>query len=339
MAWKTYEAAYIPLLITTLISLVASAEHFFHIKHITIQALFIRSLLVFPIASLLAAAGGRNHETAVWVEVAIGLLEGYVLMLFFGIFIGWGWMKGDVENALLQSKFTQRRFYFCRKQWGREFSDGREVVASARLQIYQFAIIKPLVALVTAITYTVTHDEPRQGQTLVLGIINFFSIVIALKAIMNVYFALKKQKLLKGLRPATKFTVVKALLGFIILNGLLFAPLIEDDVIPTPAFICSEEELLSDKKVDCHSQLEFFIVLIEAMILASVAAFVFRVSDIEHLPTNLLQPGSRCQLLCQTFAITDVTGKLLHRPTEMKDVEANSSENTDGNQVGGISIS
>mmetsp|Transcript_33977 Transcript_33977/g.41907 ORF Transcript_33977/g.41907 Transcript_33977/m.41907 type:complete len:161 (+) Transcript_33977:421-903(+) len=120
MGWNLYAlpALLTPFAITWLICAIASAEHFINIKQASFQGVYIRALLIFPLTSCLAIIGGIDKSITPWMEVLIGMIEGYVLILFMGLYIGWGWTQGDVHKVLLDFERTKYPCYMCCRSWG-----------------------------------------------------------------------------------------------------------------------------------------------------------------------------------------------------------------------------
>mmetsp|Transcript_3980 Transcript_3980/g.4596 ORF Transcript_3980/g.4596 Transcript_3980/m.4596 type:complete len:149 (-) Transcript_3980:624-1070(-) len=138
MTWETPAVALIPLGLTVFIYCTATTEHLVQVRHLFFQAVYCRTLLLFPLVSLFAFIGGLSREAAVWAQVAIATIEGYTLILFFGLFTVWGWSLGNVYEALLKSRYTKTRFYFCKRGCGTEFENGTSALASIQRQVYQF---------------------------------------------------------------------------------------------------------------------------------------------------------------------------------------------------------
>mmetsp|Transcript_33976 Transcript_33976/g.41904 ORF Transcript_33976/g.41904 Transcript_33976/m.41904 type:complete len:408 (+) Transcript_33976:421-1644(+) len=315
MGWNLYAlpALLTPFAITWLICAIASAEHFINIKQASFQGVYIRALLIFPLTSCLAIIGGIDKSITPWMEVLIGMIEGYVLILFMGLYIGWGWTQGDVHKVLLDFERTKYPCYMCCRSWGSEITDGNRAVRSLRTKIYQYIIVRPSISLVDAIYYAVTGKSLGTGYALVLAAVRLVSVLIAIRALVTLYFALKKSNLLTGLKGFRKLSIIKALLFVVVLNSLLFNPLISRDIMKVPDYICSSEDLMLDA-TNCKVQLEAWIFVLEALVLIIIAAFVFRADDMDSLPKEYLKPTSRRRLFVHIFTLHDVVSSFIRRP-------------------------
>ena len=107
-------------------------------------------------------------------------------------------------------------------------------------QVLQVGIVKPLATLVEAIIYQVNSKTHRIAFNL-LNAVSAISVIIALIALLRVYKATNHAPglPLKNHNVVSKFIILKALFFLLIVNNLLFEPLIEGNSIPIPDWLCA----------------------------------------------------------------------------------------------------
>jgi len=280
----------IPLGLTALFAVEVWLAHLTNVRRLAIQALYLRIVICFPLVSLIAVFGGAFAAFFEAAEVLVGMVEGYVFVLFLALILSWAWEHGDVYSALLSSKVTNRWFSCGMHACGSYYGSGEAILRSFCWQVYQFAIVRPLIKIIDATTMQV--EGSPNALTLILGAINLVSIVIALKALLSLYRALRGAvpdpkravegteplNLLKGLKAFRKFFIVKAMLGFLVLNNLVFRNLIADGKMPVPDFLCDAGDALRD----CEARYLAFLFSLEVFLLAFLSVFVFRPSDLKE---------------------------------------------------------
>lgn len=329
-----------PLGLTLAVFLVFVGEHFWEVKHARFQAVYIRSVLLFPVAATLAFFGGLKYAALPWVEVVLALLEGYVFVLFFGLFVGWAWCKGDVHANLQCSARSSVCCYTSCGGCGPRYGSGKAALASIRMQMYQFALVKPLVNLAKAVSIERTGEVTNPVMA-ISSLFNLVTIIFALRGVLNLFYALKKggsknktsaavqveprdpkhetgtQNLLEGLGAFQKFLVIKSFLFFTMLNSVLLNKLIEDGTFKAPATLCdafdqTDPALLAK---ECHGRFEAWVVMLESCILVVFASLNFRPHSVDSLAAEHRRGGeSRCNLAMRVLALGDVCGSFLVPP-------------------------
>jgi hypothetical protein len=330
---KPSEAMYVvPLIVVAAAFLVLLVEHILNVKHARFQGVYLRSVFIFPLVSVLAFVGGQNYHVLPWIEVLIGMIEGYIFMLFFGLFVGWAWHKGDVYANMFGSARTRVACYTAVCSCGPRYSSGKAALLSIQWQMYQFAVVKPLVNVAKAVSEISTGEVTKPVQ-FVTAVFNFVSIVVALKAVLGLYQALTKgpgvghdgkvvdskinHNLLQGLSAASKFIVIKTFLFFIVLNGLVVVPLIESDTLKAPPPLCDVlDSAAPDYKLACHSRFEAWIIMLESALIMLLGVFCFRHHSIDALEEQHKTSAcktSACSLFISIFKFWDVV-TVLPRP-------------------------
>merc|ERR1712137_290691 len=140
---------------------------------------------------------------------------------------------------------------------------------------------------------------------------------------LTLYRGLGSGKLMKGLYPFTKFTIVKALVLFIVINNLLFFNLIEDGKIAVPKYFTANLDPNSDNYDDEKShRLVSFIFQIETFILMILSLWSFRPSDMDIFDDGLEDRPAHerqfCYFVKTIFHFTDFF-KLVKPPQEKLD--------------------
>jgi hypothetical protein len=327
-----------PLMVVAVAFFVLLGEHLLVVKHVRFQGVFLRSVFIFPLVSVLAFVGGQYYHALPWVEVAIGLIEGYIFMLFFGLFVGWAWCKGDVYANMLGSARTRVACYTPIRSCGHRYSTGEAALTSIKWQMYQFAVVKPLVNLAKAVS-EVKSGEVTQPVQLITAIFNLISIVVALRAVLGLYYALSKgpgvdadgkvvdsklnHNLLHGLSAAYKFLIIKTFLFFIVLNGLVVVPLIVSDKLKAPAALC---DVLNPAAADfthaCHARFEAWIIMLESAIIVLFAVFCFRPYSLNSLDDEhkIIGEQNACSIFLSVFKFWDVVTVLPRPPDSVRTV-------------------
>jgi hypothetical protein len=321
----------VPALLVAAGFVVLLVEHLLNVKHTQFQGVYLRSVLIFPLVSTLAFVGGLYYHAFPWIEVVIGLVEGYIFMLFFGLFVGWAWCKGDVYANMIGSARTRVACYTPVASCGHRYSSGKSALASIQLQMYQFAVIKPLVNVAKAVSET-TSGEVTKPVQFITAFFNLVSIVVALRAVLGLYYALTKgpgvgrdgkvvdskinHNLLQGLSAAYKFIIVKTFLFFIVLNGLVVEPLITSGKLTAPSPLCEVlNSAAPDYSVACHARFEAWILMLESLLIMIVAVFCFRHHSIDAIDEKYKEKdgNNTCSLIISVFKFWDVV-TVLPRP-------------------------
>jgi hypothetical protein len=322
-----------PLGLTVAVFLLFAGEHFWEVKHARFQALFIRSVLLFPVTATLAFFGGLNYAALPWVDVVIALLEGYIMILFFGLYVGWAWCKGDVYANLLCSARTNVCCHTPCSRCGPPYGSGKAALASIRLQMYQFVIVKPLVNLAKAVSVEQTGQLDIQVFTTPFQLV---SMIFALFGVLNLSHALQKggsqsktsakvgpqdeagtNNLLDGLQAFQKFVVMRTFLLFVALYSTVIKKVIEDGTLKAPATLC--EALNQTDPVlfaeECHGRFEAWVVMVVMLILVLFAALYFRPHSVDSLSAEHRRgEESRGYLAMRVLALGDVCSSFLVPP-------------------------
>mmetsp|Transcript_17090 Transcript_17090/g.20703 ORF Transcript_17090/g.20703 Transcript_17090/m.20703 type:complete len:365 (+) Transcript_17090:48-1142(+) len=324
----TLVALLVPFAFTTAAVLGASVVHLMNVKHVIFQGLYIRILLVFPLVSVLSIIAAIKYSLSFWMEVIVSLLEGYILLFFVGLFIGWAWRQGDPYKCLIESKWTRYPSKLCFRFgcYKKPFKTPEEAVNFILLCIYQYIVIRPGIALAVAIFYAVEGREPSRWTLFILAVIRVISIAVALLSLGRLYWALKTADLLTGLKGFRKLTIVKFLLTMIVFNSLVLSPLITNEKILVPNFLCSDAEL-AENKDDCQNALVQWILLLETSVLTFIAVLVFRVHEFFHVPEQYLKPGPWYSVCYRVLLINDVATNLLRAPVDHGNVIPNKEKN------------
>lgn len=320
----------VPLMVVAAAFLVLLVEHLLNAKHARFQGVYLRSVLIFPLVSALAFVGGQYYHLFPWIEVFIGMIEGYIFMLFFGLFVGWAWCNGDVYANMFGSARTRVACYTPVGSCGHRYSSGKAALASIQWQMYQFAVVKPLVNLAKAVSELKSGEVTKPVQ-LITGFFNLVSIVVALRAVLGLYYALTKgpgvgrdgkvvdskinHNLLQGLSAAYKFIVIKTFLFFIVLNGLVVVPLIIAGTLKAPPQLCDVlDSTAPDFTHACHSRFEAWIIMLESALIMLLAVICFRHHSIDALDEQCKESrSSACSIFISVFKFWDVV-TVLPRP-------------------------
>jgi hypothetical protein len=328
-----------PLGLTVAVFLLFAGEHFWEVKHARFQALYLRSVLLFPVTATLAFFGGLNYAALPWVEVAIALLEGYILILFFGLFVGWAWCKGDVYANLLCSARTNVCCHTPCSRCGPQYGSGKAALGNTRLQMYQFVIVKTLVNLAKAVSVEQTGQVTIQVK-LFTAPFNLGSTIFAVCGVMNLSYALQKggsksktsakvgprdpqkddtgtKNLLDGLQAFQKLVVIRTFLLSVALNSTVIEKMIEDGTLKAPATLCDAlnqtDPVLFAK--ECHGRFQAWVVMLVSFVLVLFAAQFFRPHSVDSLAAEHRRGGeSRGYLAIRVLALGDVCSSFLVPP-------------------------
>jgi hypothetical protein len=319
-----------PLLVVLATFAVLLGEHLMLVKHVRFQGVFLRSVLIFPIVALLAFWGGYAYHLFEWIHVVIALVEGYVFLLFYGLFVGWAWCNGDVHANIMGNGHSQVPIYLLPRSWffNRPFANGAAALWSLKWRMYQYAVVKPLADLISAVVKASAGADSQAAEAvaLVSKVAQVISTVLTLQATFILYSALRKgdgkpdskagQNLLRGLQGVRKFLVIKLFLWAVIANAILINPLVDSGVITAPSQLCVPLDPALPEEA-CHARLEAWIIMIEAAIVACIGALSFRHSAIDALDNCHKNKGNNtaCSLFASIFKVWDVVTSLPTPPT------------------------
>ncbi len=325
-----------PLLVVLATFAVLLGEHLMLVKHVRFQGVFLRSVLIFPVVALLAFWGGYAFNLIEWIHVVIALVEGYVFLLFYGLFVGWAWCKGDVHANMMGNGHSQAPIYLLPRSWffNRPYANGAAALRSLKWRMCQYAVVKPLTTFISALVNASAGEDSQAAETvaLVKRVAQVITTCVALHATFILYKALCKgdgkpdskagKNLLHGLNGVRKFLVIKLFLWAIIANAIFINPLVDSGVITAPPLLCAPLDPALPEEA-CYVRLEAWIIMLETAIVACIGALSFRHSAIDALDDCHKNEGNNtaCSLFASIFKVWDVVTSLPTPPTHVCSVD------------------
>lgn len=269
----------IPLVFTWACFVYLVGEHSYNLYDIEFQALLLRICLAFPfVSTVFFLELYLPYEASYFLHGLVGLGEGLLLVEFAALMIGWSWVKGgDVFKSFLESEKTNVCCACRAVRCGKEYTDGEEAMWNMVRQVFQLALVKPLIEVFTGLGIIVNGDL-RPGFRTLLEILNIVSLVVAFRALIYIYQVVDGTKdsngepSLRGSGLEAKFFVVKLLFAFLILNGVFIAALSDADMLVVPDWMC----LNNTAQNECEKLYEGWILLMESAVASILIVFTFR---------------------------------------------------------------
>jgi len=273
----------IPVLLTWALWFIVFLEHALNLASvhevaIRFQALFARIVLMFPLVSTVAFVSAALPPIAEWMWFLLSLIEVYCVIAFYAMLIGLGFIffPGDrFKKAMVESFWTKRPLLRC----GPEFPSKESAFTFFTACVVQTALVKPVCSLVLASYTAATGDRSFFALQASMRALSAISLIVSIASILRVYKFLSEAPgtPLHGHSVLLKFTVIKLLFTFVIINALFLDPMIEAGVIPIDQWICSQEALSQDHGKDfCQIRLTSVILVCEVVCVVIPACFSYR---------------------------------------------------------------